>query len=56
MPQPQTTQRGDDFFTTLASRPPFSRLDPALAAFFKDYLSHEKARLHRVHRAQTLKA
>jgi MoaA/NifB/PqqE/SkfB family radical SAM enzyme/SAM-dependent methyltransferase len=43
MPQPQTTQRGDEFFTTLASRPPFSRLDPALAAFFKDYLSHEKA-------------
>ncbi len=35
--------RGDEFFTMLASRPPFSRLDPALAVFFKDYLAHERA-------------
>ena len=35
--------RGDEFFAILAARPPFSRLDPALARFFKDYLAHEKA-------------
>ncbi len=38
-----TTRRGDEFFSMLAARPPFSRLDPALAAFFKRYLAHEKA-------------
>ncbi|MBI4880196.1 MAG: methyltransferase domain-containing protein, partial [Planctomycetes bacterium] len=38
-----TTMRGDEFFSMLASRPPFSRIDPALAAFFKGYLAHEKA-------------
>jgi MoaA/NifB/PqqE/SkfB family radical SAM enzyme/SAM-dependent methyltransferase len=35
--------RGDEFFRMLSARPPFSRLDPGLAVFFKDYLAHEKA-------------
>jgi MoaA/NifB/PqqE/SkfB family radical SAM enzyme/SAM-dependent methyltransferase len=35
--------RGDEFFTNVASRPPFTSLHPAVALFFKDYLSHEKA-------------
>ena len=34
--------RGDTFFAELAARPPFTRLSPGVAAFFKDYLSHEK--------------
>jgi MoaA/NifB/PqqE/SkfB family radical SAM enzyme/SAM-dependent methyltransferase len=34
--------RGDVFFRQVAARPPFSRLHPQLAAFFKDYLAHEK--------------
>jgi MoaA/NifB/PqqE/SkfB family radical SAM enzyme/SAM-dependent methyltransferase len=34
--------RGDEFFTKVAGQPPFSRLHPKLAAFFKDYLAGEK--------------
>ena len=34
--------RGDAFFVELATRPPFTRLSPGVAAFFKEYLSHEK--------------
>jgi MoaA/NifB/PqqE/SkfB family radical SAM enzyme/SAM-dependent methyltransferase len=34
--------RGDEFFTKVAHQPPFSRLHPKLAAFFKDYLAAEK--------------
>jgi MoaA/NifB/PqqE/SkfB family radical SAM enzyme/SAM-dependent methyltransferase len=37
-----TDMRGDQFFASLASRPPFSRMHPRLAVFFKDYLSNEK--------------
>jgi MoaA/NifB/PqqE/SkfB family radical SAM enzyme/protein-L-isoaspartate O-methyltransferase len=35
--------KGDRFFREAAKKPPFSKLHPAMAAFFKDYLSHEKA-------------
>ena len=35
--------KGDQFFGSVAGRPPFSNLHPQLAAFFKDYLSNEKA-------------
>lgn len=35
--------RGDEFFLKIASRPPLSKLHPSVAAFFKDYLSGEKA-------------
>ena len=34
--------RGDEFYAHVAARPPFSRLDPGVAAFFKEYLAHEK--------------
>ncbi|MHC4620630.1 MAG: radical SAM protein [Planctomycetota bacterium] len=34
--------RGDEFFTQVLSRPPFSKMHPRVAAFFKDYLSREK--------------
>ena len=34
--------RGDLFLATFANRPPFSKLHPHLAVFFKDYLSNEK--------------
>ncbi len=34
--------KGNEFFTHLAGRQPFSRLNPQVAAFFKDYLSREK--------------
>jgi MoaA/NifB/PqqE/SkfB family radical SAM enzyme/protein-L-isoaspartate O-methyltransferase len=34
--------KGDVFFTEIAARPPFTRLSPPVAAFFKDYLAHEK--------------
>jgi MoaA/NifB/PqqE/SkfB family radical SAM enzyme/SAM-dependent methyltransferase len=34
--------RGDGFFTQVLSRPPFSKMHPRVAAFFKDYLSREK--------------
>ncbi len=34
--------RGADFFKEMLSRPPFSKLHPQVAAFFKDYLSREK--------------
>lgn len=34
--------KGDDFFRMVAAKAPFSRMHPTIAAFFKDYLSHEK--------------
>jgi len=36
------TMRGDAFFREAAKRPPFSKLHPRMAQFFKDYLAHEK--------------
>jgi hypothetical protein len=35
--------RGDEFFAEVAHRPPFTKLHPQVAAFFKDYLANEKA-------------
>ena len=35
--------KGSDLFAMVASRPPAARMDPAVAAFFKDYLENEKA-------------
>lgn len=37
--------KGDEFFLKIANGPPFSKLHPAVAAFFKDYLKYEKVRL-----------
>ncbi|MHC4497526.1 MAG: radical SAM protein [Planctomycetota bacterium] len=34
--------KGDEFFTQVLSRPPFSKMHPRVAAFFKEYLSREK--------------
>lgn len=34
--------RGDAFFAEVSKRPPFTKLHPRVAAFFKDYLSREK--------------
>jgi MoaA/NifB/PqqE/SkfB family radical SAM enzyme/SAM-dependent methyltransferase len=34
--------KGDEFFTLVLSKPPFSKMHPKVAAFFKDYLSKEK--------------
>jgi MoaA/NifB/PqqE/SkfB family radical SAM enzyme/SAM-dependent methyltransferase len=34
---------GQDFFVKIASRPPLSRLHPAMGSFFKSYLAAEKA-------------
>ncbi len=34
--------RGNEFFKKVAKKEPFSRLHPRVAAFLKDYLSHEK--------------
>jgi MoaA/NifB/PqqE/SkfB family radical SAM enzyme/ubiquinone/menaquinone biosynthesis C-methylase UbiE len=34
--------KGDEFFTQVLSRPPFSKMHPKVAMFFKDYLSNEK--------------
>ena len=36
---------GQDFFVKIASRPPLSRLHPAMGSFFKSYLSAEKGAL-----------
>ena len=35
--------RGDEFFVRIAKQPPFTKLHPSVAVFFKDYFSHEKA-------------
>jgi MoaA/NifB/PqqE/SkfB family radical SAM enzyme/protein-L-isoaspartate O-methyltransferase len=35
--------RGDEFFIELSKRPPFTKLHPQVAGFFKEYFSHEKA-------------
>ncbi|MCE5251059.1 radical SAM protein, partial [bacterium] len=37
--------KGDEFFIKSANKPPFSKLHPAVAGFFKDYLAYEKVRL-----------
>ena len=34
--------RGDAFFAEISRRPPFTKLHPRVAGFFKDYLSREK--------------
>jgi MoaA/NifB/PqqE/SkfB family radical SAM enzyme/protein-L-isoaspartate O-methyltransferase len=34
--------RGDEFFKEIATRPPFTKLHPQVAAFLKDYLGGEK--------------
>ena len=34
---------GTDFFVRASKQPPFNKLHPHIAAFFKDYLAHEKA-------------
>ena len=34
--------RGDEFFVQISKRPPFTKLHPAMAAFFKDYFAGEK--------------
>jgi len=34
--------RGHEFFIEVARRPPFTKLHPRVAAFFKDYLAREK--------------
>ena len=34
--------RGDEFFVEASRRPPFTKLHPQVAAFFKDYLAKEK--------------
>ena len=34
--------KGTDFFSQLSGQPPFSRMNPQVAAFFKDYLAQEK--------------
>ena len=33
---------GADFFAQVSEQPPFTRMDPQVAAFFRDYLSQEK--------------
>src|SRR5512136_1240397 len=35
--------RGDEFFTAISRRPPFTKLHPRVAGFFKDYFAKEKA-------------
>ncbi len=39
----EMVMKGDEFFSEVAKRPPFTKLHPKLAGFFKDYFSHEKA-------------
>lgn len=34
--------RGDEFFLSIAKRPPFTKLHPRVAAFFRDYFANEK--------------
>ena len=34
--------KGDEFFTHISRKPPFTKLHPKVAGFFKDYLAHEK--------------
>ncbi|MGA2093043.1 MAG: radical SAM protein, partial [Sedimentisphaerales bacterium] len=34
--------RGDEFFTQLLVKPPFTKMHPKVAAFFKEYLANEK--------------
>jgi len=34
--------KGDEFFAEVSKRPPFTRLHPSVAGFFKDYLAKEK--------------
>ena len=39
--------QGTQFLEEVAGRPPFSKLHPAVAAFFRDWLEHEKVRTWR---------
>ena len=34
--------KGDEFLAQVGARPPFSRMNPRIGAFFKEYLSNEK--------------
>jgi MoaA/NifB/PqqE/SkfB family radical SAM enzyme/protein-L-isoaspartate O-methyltransferase len=34
--------KGDEFFVEISKRPPFTKLHPKVAEFFKDYFAHEK--------------
>jgi len=34
--------KGDEFFAEMSKRPPFTRLHPSTASFFKEYLANEK--------------
>ena len=34
--------KGDEFFSEVSKRPPFTKLHPRVGAFFKGYLAHEK--------------
>jgi MoaA/NifB/PqqE/SkfB family radical SAM enzyme/SAM-dependent methyltransferase len=34
--------RGDEFFVQISKKPPFTKLHPRVAGFFKDYFAHEK--------------
>jgi hypothetical protein len=33
---------GKEFLSQVLHKPPFSKMHPQIAAFFKDYLDHEK--------------
>lgn len=35
--------KGDEFFSEISKRPPFTKLHPKLGGFFRGYFSHEKA-------------
>jgi MoaA/NifB/PqqE/SkfB family radical SAM enzyme/protein-L-isoaspartate O-methyltransferase len=39
----QETLRGDEFFQSIAKRPPFTKLHPRVAGFLKQYFAKEKA-------------
>ncbi len=41
--------RGDEFFVQVSRKPPFTKLHPKVAVFFKDYFSHEKVIRFRDH-------
>ena len=34
--------RGDEFFQSIATRPPFTKLHPRVGGFLKDYFAREK--------------
>jgi len=41
--EPSHTMQGHDYYLTIASRPPLTKLHPDVAQFFKEYLLGEKA-------------